>query len=136
MSFQGPKNDHRSTYGRCTIGNDVWIGGHATIRAGLEVGNGAVIAAGAYVVKDVPPYAIVGGNPAKVIKYRFDEEIIARFNHVKWWDLPIDFLRRQDFREPDRFLTACETEAARGLEPAQYTTLRWNNGRLVVGPSR
>ena len=58
------------------IGDDVWIGMDATILSGVTIGQGAVIAAGSVVVKDIPPYAIVGGNPAKVIKYRFDEKTI------------------------------------------------------------
>lgn len=68
------------------IGNDVWIGSHVLIRSGIQIGNGAVIGAGAVVVKDVPPYAVVGGVPAKVIKYRFDEETISKLNEFKWWD--------------------------------------------------
>ena len=67
------------------IGNDVWIGTRATICSGVRIGNGAIVAAGAVVTKDVPPYAIVGGNPAKVIKYRFDEETIGKLQEVKWW---------------------------------------------------
>ena len=69
------------------IGNDVWIGTNATILPGVNVGDGAVIGTEAVVTKDVPPYAIVGGNPAKIIKYRFDEETIAKLLQIKWWDL-------------------------------------------------
>ena len=67
------------------IGNDVWIGTRAIICSGVRIGNGAIVAAGAVVTKDVPPYAIVGGNPAKVIKYRFDNETIEKLQAVKWW---------------------------------------------------
>ncbi len=70
-----------------TIGNDVWIGSLSLIKRGVTIGNGAVIAAGSVVTKDVPPYAIVGGVPAKVIKYRFDEEIIAKLLTLEWWTL-------------------------------------------------
>ncbi len=70
------------------IGNDVWVGAHAQIKSGLTIGNGAVIAAGAVVTHDVPPYAIVGGVPAKVIKYRFDVETIEALQQSKWWELP------------------------------------------------
>lgn len=76
------------------IGNDVWIGSHVLIRGGVKVGNGAIIGAGAVVVKDVPPYAIVGGVPAKVIRYRFPEEVIAKLQEVKWWDMPDEVLRK------------------------------------------
>ena len=68
------------------IGNDVWIGSHALIKGGVHIGDGACIAAGAVVVKNVPPYAIVGGVPAKVIKFRFETEIINRLEELKWWD--------------------------------------------------
>ena len=71
---------------RVSIGNDVWIGENAIILGGVKVGNGAVIAAGAIVTKDVPPYAIVGGVPAKVIKYRFDNETIRELEEIKWWE--------------------------------------------------
>lgn len=71
-----------------TIGNDVWIGTRAMILDGVTVGDGAVIAAGAVVTKDVPPYAIVGGVPAKIIKFRFDTSEIERLLMVKWWNYP------------------------------------------------
>jgi len=68
------------------IGNDVWIGKRVMILEGVTIGDGAIVAAGAVVVKDVPPYAIVGGVPAKVIKYRFSEEEIVFLLKFKWWD--------------------------------------------------
>lgn len=70
-----------------TIGNDVWIGRRTMIMDGVSIGDGAIIAGGAVVTKDVPPYAIVGGVPAKVIKYRFSEEMIKRLEEIKWWNL-------------------------------------------------
>lgn len=75
------------------VGNDVWIGERTMIMGGKKVGDGAVIGAGAVVTKDVPPYAIVGGVPAKVIRYRFPDEIIARLEASKWWNLPDDVLK-------------------------------------------
>ena len=77
------------------IGNDVWIGSHVLIRGGVKVGNGAIIGAGAVVVKDVPPYAIVGGVPAKVIRYRFSDEVIAKLQELKWWDMPDEYLKEK-----------------------------------------
>lgn len=67
------------------VGNDVWIGHGATILDGVTIGNGAIIGAQSVVTKDVPPYAIVGGNPAKIIRYRFSEELSAKLNKIKWW---------------------------------------------------
>jgi acetyltransferase-like isoleucine patch superfamily enzyme len=70
------------------IGNDVWISSDCTIFSGVTIGDGAVIAGQSVVTKSVPPYAIVGGNPAKIIRYRFDEKTIQDFLRLKWWDLP------------------------------------------------
>lgn len=70
------------------IGNDVWIGAHATVLDGVSVGDGAIIAAGAVVNRDIPPYAIVGGVPAKIIRFRFSDEVIQILLDWKWWNLP------------------------------------------------
>ncbi|WP_432821422.1 CatB-related O-acetyltransferase [Trichloromonas sp.] len=75
------------------VGNDVWIGAKVFIRDGITVGDGAIIAAGSIVVKDVPDYAIVGGAPAKIIRYRFDEETINKFLKVQWWNWSEEKLR-------------------------------------------
>lgn len=83
-SFDG--NGHPATKGDVIIGNDVWIASNVTIMSGVKIGDGAVIANNSHVVKDVPPYAIVGGNPAKVIKYRFTEDQISKLLQIKWWD--------------------------------------------------
>lgn len=72
------------------IGNDVWIGAYVSILPGVRIGDGAVIAAGAVVTKDVEPYAIVGGVPAKTIRYRFDEEMIKKLLEVKWWEWSVE----------------------------------------------
>lgn len=70
------------------IGNDVWIGHGVTIKQGVTIGNGAVIGSNALVSKDVSPYAVVGGVPAKTIKYRFSQEVIDRLEEIQWWNLP------------------------------------------------
>jgi acetyltransferase-like isoleucine patch superfamily enzyme len=77
-------------YNQIDIGNDVWIGARAIIMDGVSIGDGAIVAANAVVTKDVPPYAIVGGVPAKVISYRFGQEKINNLLDSKWWDLPVD----------------------------------------------
>ena len=69
------------------IGNDVWIGAKSIIMDGVTIGDGAIVAAGSVVTKDVPPFAVVGGAPAKFIKYRFSPEVIDRLNDIQWWDL-------------------------------------------------
>lgn len=69
------------------IGNDVWIGTRAIIMDGVTIGDGAIVAAGAVVTKDIPPYAIVGGVPAKIIRYRFSDDIIDKLLTLKWWEM-------------------------------------------------
>ena len=80
-----------------TIGNDVWIGYGCVIMDGINIGDGAVLGSCAVVTHDVPPYAVVGGVPAKVIKYRFPQEIIDKLEELKWWDYPEDFIVRLPF---------------------------------------
>ena len=75
------------------VGNDVWIGSHVLINGGVTIGDGAVIGAGAVVVKDVPPYAIVGGVPARVIRYRFSDDMIAKLEELQWWNIPVEKLK-------------------------------------------
>jgi chloramphenicol O-acetyltransferase type B len=86
-----------------TIGNDVWIGARAIILDGVTIGDGAAIGAGAVVVRDVEPYSIVGGVPARPIRKRFNEEIIARLLEIKWWEWPPDVLKENAvlFRSDD-----------------------------------
>ena len=82
-----------ANYRKVMVGNDVWIGTRAIIMGGVTIGDGAVIGAGAVVTKDVPPYAIVGGVPAKIIRYRFSEDIIDALKKIEWWDLPETILK-------------------------------------------
>ena len=88
------------------IGNDVWIGTGVIILRGVTIGDGAVIGAGSIVTKDVPPYAIAVGNPAKVKKYRFSKEQIDKFEKIKWWNWEENKLREyiKDFYDVDEFI--------------------------------
>lgn len=77
---------HPATKGEVHIGNDVWLGNGATILSGVTIGDGAVVGAHALVTKDIPPYAVVAGNPARIVKYRFEEKVIEKFMEIKWWN--------------------------------------------------
>ncbi len=88
------KTGHPSTNGDVVIGNDVWIGSNATIMSGIKIGDGAVIACNSHVVKDVEPYTIVGGNPAKYIRHRFTSEQIEKLLEIKWWEWPDEKINR------------------------------------------
>jgi acetyltransferase-like isoleucine patch superfamily enzyme len=90
----GDIQGHPSTNGDVIIGNDVWIGHGACIMSGLVIGSGAVISANSHIVKNVMPYEIVGGNPARTIKKRFSDEVIALLLKLAWWELPIDVIRQ------------------------------------------
>ena len=76
--------------GDTVIGNDVWIGQNAVILPGVHIGDGAIIGASSVVGHDVPPYTIVAGNPARVLRKRFDDELIDLLEKFKWWDRPVD----------------------------------------------
>ncbi|WP_136483226.1 CatB-related O-acetyltransferase [Vibrio sp. H11] len=85
IPYHEPIDRYRPRIPPVEIGNDVWIGAHVFIKAGVKIGDGAIISAGSVVIKDVPAYSIVGGVPAKVIKYRFNSEIIKRLVDIQWW---------------------------------------------------
>ena len=97
---------HPQTKGDVIIENDVWIGSNVTILSGITIGNGSCIANNSVITKDVEPYSIVGGNPAKLIKHRFDQETINSLLELKWWDLDdfhinemSPYLCSEDFKE-------------------------------------
>ena len=109
--------------GPIEIGNDVWIGEHVLVKPGITIGDGAIVAARAVVTKDVPPYAIVGGLPARLIRYRLPEELIPRVQASQWWRFGPDVLQPLDVRDPARFLDRFEQALARGIEPLNLPIL-------------
>lgn len=99
------------------IGNDVWIGQGAFIKGGLEIGDGAVIAARAVVTKDVPPYAIVAGVPAKVVRYRFDDETVKELLELKWWNYNICDFGQLDWSNVKECIARIREKEREGLRP-------------------
>jgi acetyltransferase-like isoleucine patch superfamily enzyme len=96
------------------VGHDVWIGEGAAIARGVTIGDGAIVGARALVREDVPPYAIVVGQPARVLRLRFPEALVERFLAARWWRYAPDRLQRLPATEPERFLDALEAEVAAG----------------------
>lgn len=99
------------------IGHDVWIGHRATVMAGIKIGNGAIIGSNAVVTKDVPPYAIVAGNPAKFIRHRFDKEIIEHLLLSEWWHKDYHELLSLDFGDVQESLNLMDRFS---YKPQQY----------------
>lgn len=91
---------------KLNIGNDVWIGADVVIKSGINIGHGAIIASNSVITKDVPPYAIVGGAPAKIIKYRFTEEIIEKLMDLRWWRFQKDDLKGLMANKPQEFISS------------------------------
>ena len=89
-----PAPEDLPSRGDTVVGNDVWIGYDALVMPGVKIGNGAIVAARAVVVKDVPAYAVVGGNPAKVLKSRFPPETVAALEQIAWWNWPVEKITR------------------------------------------
>lgn len=97
MAFNLPeanKDGHPKTKGPTRIGNDVWIGFRSIILSGVTVGDGSVIGAGSVVTKDIKPYSVVCGNPAKLIRFRFSEDEIRKLLKIKWWNWPTKMIQQ------------------------------------------
>ena len=93
------------------IGSDVWIGSHVKILDGVSIGHGAVIGLGSIVTKDIPPYAVVAGIPAKILRYRFSADEIEVLLRAQWWDLPLDCIKNiaHLFDNPPQFFAHLRT---------------------------
>jgi virginiamycin A acetyltransferase len=105
--------------GDTVVGHDVWLGYQALVLPGVTIGHGAVVAAAAVVAGDVPPYGVVAGNPARVVRRRFDDDDVARLLRAAWWEWPIDLV----------------TEHARTImagTPAQLEQIAVEHGRLAT----
>lgn len=112
------------------IGNDVWIGEGVALKPGIKIGNGAIVAAHAVVTKDVAPYAIVGGVPARLIRYRFSEPLIERIERIRWWRFGPDLIQSLDIRDPDSFLSRLEQAEADGAKVPEFPVL---TGDEIIG---
>lgn len=95
------QNKELASKNSITIGNDIWIGGNSIILRGVTIGDGAIIAAGSVVTKNVPPYSVVGGIPATIIKYKFSQEIIKKLLDLKWWEYGPDVLKECDITQTE-----------------------------------
>lgn len=125
--------DHTSRKGSIILQNDVWIGHGATIMGGVTLHNGCIVAAGSVVTKDVPPFAIVGGNPAKLIRYRFNEEVIAGMQKIAWWDWTVAEReeRKRDFAlPPSEFVRKYLPKAERRL--SGFSAIPKTSDRKIV----
>ena len=111
-----PKPEAQRVY----IGNDVWIGQMAFIKEGVHIGDGAVIGAHAVVTHDIPPYAIVVGNPGKIVRYRFPENIVKQLLEIKWWNMSESEIRRIE----DKFLSIDEFISAREVYERENCSCR------------
>lgn len=92
--FNEKWENEKTSKGNTIIGNDVWIGTHCVILGGLKIGDGALIAANSVINKDIPPFAIVAGSPAKIIGYRFSQDIIDKLFEIKWWDWDLNKIKK------------------------------------------
>ena len=115
----GVAKEHRMDFKQTlpvTVGNDVWIGANVIIMDGITIGDGAVIGSGAIVTKDIPPYAVAVGVPAKVIRYRFDQETVERLIKSAWWDRPVEFINSLPVGDINKSLELLEADTKNSKE--------------------
>src|SRR5690606_39214275 len=106
--------------------NDVWIGRNVTLMHGVQIGDGAIVAAGSVVTKNVPPYSIVGGMPAKLIRMRFPDGLIERLIRVRWWQYCRNDMPQIAFDNPERALDQIEDMVAAGrIKPRPVEYIRY-----------
>ncbi len=119
------------------IGHDVWLGAGAIVMRGVSIGNGAIVAAGAVVTKDVPAYAIVGGVPARLIRYRFDAALIEELQDIQWWRFSPAQLEGLEFESPAKACAELRRRIADGLEPyeGEIKVLPWRQRKSAPKPT-
>lgn len=144
-SLKGVNNYHYAKFEKkpphkkvgCVIGNDVWIGSDVTILNGLSIGDGAIIGAGSVVTKNIDPYAIVAGNPARVIKYRFEKDVVREFLEIKWWLYTLETLSELPFNDPLTFIKEFKEKKASNMLvlniPAVITDATISSGAALNG---
>lgn len=114
------------------LGNDIWIAHGVQIMCGVTIGDGAIIAAGSVVTKDVPPYTIVGGVPAKIIRKRFNDEIIEKLTTLKWWEYGPDILKGTDITEPASAIEIIESRINNGFPKLQCEYFRFDGNKEKI----
>ncbi len=118
------------------IGNDVWIGQDVLLARGITIGDGAVIAAGAVVTKDVAPYTIVGGSPARMLRARFTDKLVEAFLATRWWDYDVRIFECSNFRQPERFLAdVARVKAEATLPHYRPPALTYEVMRAALAPA-
>lgn len=131
-SLHRKKESANNKKDRIEIGNDVWIGTGSYVSRGVKIGDGAVIAAGSVVTKDVPPYTIVGGVPAKPIRQRFSDEAVERLLSLRWWDYGPLILKNIDITEIGSALDEIENRILNGFEKFSPSIIEFNHKEKVV----
>ncbi len=127
VTQQRPHVSNKTT----TIGNDVWIGSNVTLISGITIGDGAIIGAGSIVTKDVPPYAIVGGNPARILRHRFDADTVAALLDLQWWTLHPSELSGLEFSNIERCISQLRQRIDDGTEPFAPDVLEGLSGDFL-----